>query len=81
MKATIKPVHKPFELELKRCYLPFVLRSTCPKCGTEAVYDDSYYLSYPKVGEPESYTVLCEECNFKWELKLRLTLNLEVVDE
>jgi hypothetical protein len=62
MKIERKPNPKKHEME-KRCYLPFVVKSNCPKCGTEATADlESSYLSYPIVGEPEAVCFSCHKC-------------------
>lgn len=40
-------------LEIKRCYLPFVLTDFCPECGLEVKkYLEHDYLMYPEFGVP-----------------------------
>ena len=46
-------------LDIKRLNLPFVITSTCPRCGGEVKVDlrAHSYLSYPLVGEPFEHTL------------------------
>lgn len=39
------------KLDVKRCYLPFIVRATCPKCGAEVERDlRKDYVSFPEIG-------------------------------
>lgn len=69
-----------FELDIKRCYMPgYEITDTC-YCGAE-LHDDlgDNYLSYPTVNAPFEHTLYCNECDAEKEIKLLLTLNLELV--
>lgn len=73
----------PFEIEVKRFYLPAKLKGTCPVCGEEFERDFSeQYLSNPVANEVEDVTIYHEtdggECEF--EVGLRLNINLEIVE-
>jgi len=38
-------------LDIKRCYLPFIVSAPCPKCGIVVERDlANDYISYPKTG-------------------------------
>jgi hypothetical protein len=46
-----------FDIEVKRFYLPIVIKAKCPDCGREMKRDLSNdYLSYPTIGRPERLT-------------------------
>lgn len=75
-------------LDIKRLNLPFVITSTCPRCGGEVKVDLSThpYLSYPLVGEPFKHTLyhacVDEKDRFEdneWAVTLRLVVELQAV--
>ena len=74
-------------LELKRCYLPYVIVSVCPKCGTTVHTNlKQNYLSYPPVGEPFTFTMyhVCVDTTDKleeseWEVTMSLHVELRAV--
>ena len=67
-------------LEVKRFYVPAVLRTKCPKCGADHERDFAdRYLSYPVANEPFDEDLYCPEegCGHEWTARLRLVLRLE----
>lgn len=47
------PDAQPHTLEVKRAYFPFIVSSTCPKCGQLMErYLANDYLSFPTIGAP-----------------------------
>ena len=75
----------PFEINVKRFYLPVTLTATCPECGKEVVRDcTNSYLSYPTANEPIDVHFYCysegddgnedEEHEFYEKVILRLTV-------
>ncbi len=75
--------NRGFELDLKRCYLPFTVHAQCPQCKemVEADLSDSYYLSYPKVGKPIEFGLYCETCEKDIKVLLVLKISLEIAPE
>ncbi len=72
------------ELAKRTCLEGVVLKKDCPVCGEEMSVDlESDYLSYPSVGRFENIYMYCEECDSEYEeaLKVRIIMNLEVIDE
>ncbi len=71
-------------LDIKRLNLPFIITSTCPRCGVEVKVDLRIhpYLSYPLVGEPFRHTLdhMCgDEEDNEWPVTLRLVVELQAV--
>ncbi len=71
-------------LDIKRCYLPFVLFDTCPTCGLEVAKDlGSDYLSYPVFGKPEEVDFYHydeeAEVEHEWTRKVIIGLTMEEV--
>jgi len=72
-------VKKKFEIDVKRFYLPIVIKRKCPNCGNECEFDlDSDYLSYPTVNKKERITFYCDECDINFEVDSIIRINLEV---
>lgn len=76
----------PFELEIKRCRLPIIIKGDCPVCGKPFKRNfNSDYFYYPMINEAfEVNFYHCdeetqEECQFTLELKLGITA--ELIDE
>ena len=88
MKVEKTGDYEGFTLDVKRMYVPFVVKLNCKACGKEIVeplnkvpihFD---YLSYPTVGEPFEYVVYHgEDCDTENFINLRLDLNLKIVEE
>jgi hypothetical protein len=77
----MKIINLPNKVELgKRCYLPFLLETTCPTCG-EAVSSNltEDYLNYPTLNEFNKIPFYCEKDDKSWEelifIKIQLTNN------
>lgn len=64
----------------KRCYVPVVLRGTCPACGGEFSRDfDDQYLSEPPCGVPFKEGMWCPRCDHEWTEMLQLDVTLRVL--
>ncbi len=72
---------KPFEVDVKRFYVPgVVIECDCPNCKKPVKHDfGSEYLSDPTANATNKVHMYCPECSHEWELKVRLdvTLTLE----
>jgi hypothetical protein len=91
--SLLKPVSKlsivntlaPIELE-KRTFIPVVLSSKCPHCGTDVsndLADGETYLSYPKVNRPITFTFWheCpdgEDTEWQYNIIIRMTVTEEL---
>lgn len=77
MKITL--IKKPFEIEMKRCYLPFIVETKCPKCGygIEVDLSNCNYLSYPRWNsDEECINFICDECYHEWSKNIRLEVKM-----
>lgn len=55
---------EPFDLGVKRFYLPVEIQAECPCCCSEISRDlEDDYLSYPVANVKEPVTFYCEDCN------------------
>lgn len=79
-KTSKSGIGDPFELPVKRFYLPGnVIEETC-KCGGTAKLDlGRDYLSFPDVNEPYDVGMYCNRCDGFIIVKILLKLNLELV--
>lgn len=78
MKKVIK-LEGGEELPVKRFYLNDVIFNLkCPNCKTvfEFFNGDHEYLSYPVLGQPNTISGCCSNCNEEFEFPI--TLNAEV---
>ena len=72
----------PYGLDIKRCYIPVVVRAVCPQCGATATRDlRTNYLSYPQIGAPVrvgfTHAVASfEESDHEWTEHILLTLTV-----
>jgi uncharacterized protein YbaR (Trm112 family) len=65
-------------LEVKRLYLPIVVKVICPLCNTNLERDfEEDYLSYPLVGVDEKHEIYCEDCEEEISFDVKLTLHME----
>ena len=78
----IKSTNEPFNIEVKRFYVPITFSDNCPKCGKidEVSYTSDQYFSYPIANEPFIHTqcFYCEDCDHEWDDECELTLTLGV---
>lgn len=74
-------------IDVKRFYLLYLLKSSCPKCGREKLQDFSVrYFSYPTANTPITETLLCsnyegdygDPCETEWEVKIQLNVSLTI---
>jgi len=73
---------KGVSIDVKRLYLPVLLKSNCPDCTEELYYDMSIdNLSYPVMGETEYIHFYCDECGCEYTRDLVLKMTLEYEDE
>lgn len=84
---TIERSSEGLTIDVKRFYLPYVLKSHCPKCSREKAHDfEIHYLSYPTVNVPIVETLLCsnyegdygDPCETEWEVKIQLDVSLKI---
>lgn len=80
MATLVKTSDEPFELNVKRFYVPgYVLSSKCPKCKLAQERDlGENYLSYPKTGEPLALCFYCEPCEENWEEHVVVRVSVEL---
>lgn len=75
---------KAKRLDIKRFYLPFVVRGRCPTCGTRSERDlntdGGGYLSYPRINAPMRTHLWCDRCKEDWEIVIQLDFRLTVLD-
>jgi len=84
MKITNLGPVRPFEISVKRLYLPFRVEDDCPECGKRCVHDlNSDYLSYPVLGEPIHLSFYCEDGHEveEWTQTVVLNVTLEPAPE
>lgn len=69
------------ELEVKRLYLKgYTIERPCPHCKYLCAWDgDSEYVSYPKLGSPESVGFYCDTCDHDFEAKIVVNLTVTEV--
>ena len=69
-------------IETKRFKLPLKYSLNCPKCGA-LIKDDLYsfgnYISYPVIGEENTISVFCEQCQDYFVLYFNLKVDIELV--
>ncbi len=66
-----------FELEIKRCHLPFTVSEPCPECGTLRTVDlRTGHLSYPKLGQPQDVYGYCTNCEHEWTMEVIFDVTL-----
>lgn len=76
---TVEQDDEPIETDIKRFYFPATIKTTC-KCGKPIAYHGTeHYLSYPKLNAPQKLVLWCEHCDAEREIKIRLSLRVEVV--
>lgn len=89
---TITGNPQPFELREKRFYIPdYTISSPCPKCGEIKTRDLSIdYLSYPKANKPIKIEMYCEHyseergeygCENEWEVTIKISITVEIINE
>lgn len=86
----IENTGEPHNLDIKRCYLPFVVTAKCPHCGLSVQkHISSDYLSYPKINVPFDMPMYhCIEHDegmrdeeHEWKVKVILRVMLEAADD
>lgn len=64
-------------VDVKRLYLPFEVKDTCPECGEIATHDMmDNYMSYPILGKPHNLGGYCEGCSHEWRRQVVLDVSL-----
>lgn len=77
----------PFEVNVKRLYLPIQVTTQCPECGREVTkYLDSEYVSFPKFCAPETLHFYCfdddgNETGHEFELPVRFSIDMQILGE
>jgi hypothetical protein len=72
------------KMDVKRLYLPGVeIKGQCPNCKKEITIDlgGCDYLNFPHMNEPFFYGKYCNDCNHEWNVKLKLTVLLDIVED
>lgn len=78
----IKNLKTPFQIEVKRLYLPVVITKNCPKCSRRIVLDlNDDYISYPTLNTVEDIHMYCAECDYEFYVSARITVNIEEVEK
>ncbi len=79
---------EPHNLDVKRCYLPFIVTAKCPKCGLLVQkHVDNDYLSYPVINKPfdmPMHHVIEHEDDDEehdWKVKVILRVMLEAAED
>jgi len=69
-----------FDIEVKRFYVPVIIKAKCPKCKKEIENDYSQdYLSYPTANKPMETYFYCEDCDEEFYINTILKVTLEKV--
>jgi hypothetical protein len=81
IRVTVK---RPFQLDVKRFYAPYILESVCPRCATKCRLDFSGpdYLSYPSVGAPfvqHFYHECPDGREHEWPVTIKIDITMELV--
>lgn len=71
------------EIDVKRFYLDGVVVSgNCPKCKEPVELDlGEQYLSYPPMNKPFKESMYCQECDHEFEVKLRVNISVDLIEE
>ena len=73
---------KPYELDVKRCYLPFSIITNCPNCGSTIERDVSTdYLSFPYLNSKECVGLYCTECENDFVIDIKISINVDILSE
>lgn len=87
MARITKSKGKIKDTDIKRLYLPFVVKDKCPKCGKEVSEDlNTNYLSYPSFNKTHYITMAHEEwdddgnevCYEEWEIPVVIDVSLKI---
>ena len=74
-------IKEKIEINIKRFYLPLVIKDKCPNCDGDITYDlGEQYLSYPILNEPETIGICCEACDLEFEKTVTLSLSIDIGD-
>ena len=75
----VKKLNRSTSIDVKRFYLPAIIKGKCPKCGTPTEIDlESDYLSYPILNEFECRHLYCSECEHEQEIEIKIEMTLSV---
>lgn len=71
-----------FCIEVKRLYLPYIIKENCPKCNeiVELDFSTDQYLSYPDVGKIE-IDFHCYKCTHGFNRKFEFIVDLREVKD
>jgi hypothetical protein len=71
--------NESFELDVKRCYLPFTLTTDCTHCGERLIDNLQHnYLSSPMINKTFSYIFYCLECDNESSVELEISMDIKV---
>lgn len=69
----------PFEVPVKRLYLPGTIRARCPKCGREHEIDlERYHLSFPTAFGVDRETYECRDEDCAQEFAVHFVMEISV---
>ena len=81
MKKILENVGVGTELDKRFSLDNTVIKKQC-KCGEVLEYDLGFdYLSYPRVGYPETISMYCDNCMEDWEAVMKVTVVVNLVIE
>jgi len=73
-----------YSIDVKHCYLPFVVTDVCPTCGDEVALDlRSSHISYPNIGDGSwlYFYHYREDTGDEHEWSRRVVLDVTLVEE
>ena len=74
-------IKEDLEINVKRFYLPLVIKDKCPNCDGDIAYDlEEQYLSYPRLNTPEKIGIWCEACDLEFSKTVTLRLSVDIGD-
>lgn len=74
-----KKLKKQSSIDVKRFYLPAIIKGKCPECGNPTEIDlETDYLSYPILNDFESRHLYCCECDHYQEIEIKIEMSISV---
>lgn len=75
-------IKEEFEVEVKRFYLPIVVKRECPECQQKIEHDQGdRYLMYPTVNKNEPLQFYCEDREIEFEVDGVLKISFETGEQ
>ena len=74
-------IKEVFDIEVKRFYLPVVVKDKCPNCDGEISQNlEDQYLSYPTLNKADDITLVCEACDMEFQVPFTLRMSIDIGD-